>query len=348
MQAAIIGLPLAGKTTFFHALTGWGNGSSSEGRRLPEVAEIGVPDERVESLSALFRPRKKSLATVRFRDLRVEFSPDGGVGAGTIAELRTADAITLVIRAFEDQGVPHPMSSVEPLRDFRRLVDALLFSDFLVAERRSERLEKEGRKGEREYQRLSAIRERLERGQLLGRDFWTAEDERLFSGFGFLSAKPIIVVANTGERSVPTSALEEAVLAHGLLLFHLQGLAEMEIASLPPDEQAEFLEHLGTDEPVKNRALRTIYAQLDLISFLTAGEDEVRAWSIPRNTPALRAAGRIHSDLERGFIRAEVVEWDKLLATGGFKEARLSGEMRLEGKEYPVRDGDVLTIRFNL
>jgi GTP-binding protein YchF len=356
METAIIGLPLSGKTTFFNALTGLGGsagggagGSTTAGRgKGPGIADVEVPDVRVELLSSVFRPRKTSRAVVRFKDIQLELSPEGGIKAATIAELRSADALTLVVRAFEDDAVPHPGGRVDPGKDFERLLDSLLFSDFEVIERRLERLEKEGRKGEREHQRLLRARQRLEGGRLLDREFFSAEDERLFWGFGFLSAKPIIVVANTGERTAETSGLERAVLKHDLVLFHIQGHAEMEIAQLPPDDQKEFLEHLGIDEPVKDRFLRAVYAQLNLISFLTAGEDEVRAWSIRRGTTAVRAAGRIHSDLERGFIRAEVVEWDTLLAVGGFKEAKQAGSLRLEGKEYLVQDGDVLTIRFNL
>jgi GTP-binding protein YchF len=348
METAIIGLPLAGKTTFFNALTGVGFAPAGGRGRSFGVADVEVPDDRVDLLSTVFRPRKKSLAVVRFKDVQLELTPQGGIGSATMAELRSADALTLVVRAFEDDVVPHPGGPVDPGGDFGRLLDALMFSDFEVAQRRLERLEKEGRRGEREYQRLLKVRERLEEGGLLDGGFFSPEDERTFSGFGFLSAKPIVVVANMGERPAATSGLEQAVLRHGLVLFHIQGHAEMEIAQLPPEDQEEFLRHLGIDEPVKDRFLRTVYAQLNLISFLTAGEDEVRAWSIRRGTTAARAAGKIHSDLERGFIRAEVVEWDKLIALGGFKEAKRSGSMRLEGKEYLVRDGDVLTIRFNL
>jgi GTP-binding protein YchF len=312
------------------------------------LADVQVPDERVERLYDLFRPKKKSLATVRFKDLQLEFAEDGNIAPARIAELRSADAITLVIRAFEDDAVAHPRGTVDPLRDFNQLVDSLVFSDYEIAEKRAERLIKEGKKGEREYLRLLKLREHLEQGRLLGQDCFTSEDRTLFSDFVFLSAKPLIVVANTGEKSADTRALEQAAAAKGLTLFHIQGLTEMEIAQLDPAEQLEFLEHLGIDEPVKNRFLRTIYAELNLVSFLTAGEDEVRAWSIPRGTPAMRAAGKIHSDLERGFIRAEVVEWSQLLEAGGFKEAKRAGVVRLESKEYPVKDGDVLSIRFNV
>jgi GTP-binding protein YchF len=353
METAIMGLPGAGKTTFFNALSERESGESGYrgGARKASkanIADVQVPDERVERLYDLFRPKKKALATVCFKDLQLEFTNGRGIAAAWLAELRSVDALTLVIRAFEDQTVAHPLGEVNPVRDFNHLLDALVFSDYEVAEKRVERLVKEGKKGEREHQRLVKICEHLEQGRLLGQGFFTPEDRSLFSGFAFLTAKPLIVVANTGEQTADTRALEQAVATKGLTLFHIQGKAEMEIAQLDPDEQTEFLEHLGIDEAVKNRFLRTIYAELNLVSFLTAGEDEVRAWSIPRDTPAMRAAGKIHSDLERGFIRAEVVEWSKLLEAGGFKEAKRCGVMRLEGKEYPIKDGDVLTIRFNV
>lgn len=345
-----MGLPRAGKSTFFNALGGRAAPGQDYqgGARKTNLADVQVPDERVERLYDLFKPKKKALATVCFKDLQIDLTDEGGIAAAWLVELRSADALTLVIRAFEDQTVPHPLGGVDTLRDFNRILDALVLSDYQVAEKRIERLAKEGKKGEREHQRLVKIRERLEQGELLGNGLSTPEDRSLFAGFAFLTAKPLIVVANTGEQSADTRALEQAAVSKGLTLFHIQGQAEMEIAQLDPDEQTEFLEHLGIDEPVKNRFLRTIYAELNLVSFLTAGEDEVRAWSVPRDTPAMRAAGKIHSDLERGFIRAEVVEWSKLLEAGGFKEAKRTGVMRLEGREYPVKDGDVLTIRFNV
>lgn len=350
METAIIGLPLAGKTTLFNALTGLGAQTAAYAQRGKgaNVAEVQVPDERVEKLAELFRPRKTALATVRFKDLQAELTPGGSMSAAAIAELRTSDAIALVLRAFAGEAVPHPLDRPDPLADFTRLLDSLVFSDFAVAEKRMERLAKEGSRAGREHGQLEKASRRLEEGRLLDDEFFASGDRRLFSGFNFLTAKPIIVVANTGERSLETGPLEEAARRLGLELFRLHGLEEMEIARLDREDQQLFLEHLGVEEPARNRLLRAIYSRLDLISFLTAGEDEVRAWSIPRRTPAVRAAGRIHTDLEKGFIRAEVVEWDRLLEAGGFKEARNAGVLRLEGKDYPVRDGDVLTIRFNL
>jgi ribosome-binding ATPase YchF (GTP1/OBG family) len=242
------------------------------------VADVQVPDERVEYLTDLFKPKKKALSAVLFKDIQVDFTSQGGLGAATLAELRSCDAVTLIVRAFENDAVVHPLNTVDPLRDFHHLLDALLLSDFAVAEKRIGRLAKEGKRGEWEYQRLEKILERLGQGRLLGKGFLSPEDQRQFAGFAFLTAKPIIVVANTGEGSADTRALGEVVMQKGLFLFHIQGQAEMEIAQLEPQEQVEFLEHLGIEEPVKDRFLRTIYSQLNLISFLTAGEDEVRAW----------------------------------------------------------------------
>ena len=350
METAIVGLPQAGKTTLFNALNGLGTGEQNKKGGFRDahgasIADVKVPDVRVERLHDLFKSRKKALASVCFKDLQLEFTDNGGIAAASLGQLRSADALTLIIRAFQDETVAH---EADPLRDFNQLLEAIVFSDYEIAEKRIERLVKEGKKAEREYQRLLRIREHLEQGRLLGGGFFTPEDRSLFSGFAFLSAKPLILVANTGEQSADTLPLQQAAGANELTLFHFQGVAEMEIAQLDPDEQIEFLEHMGIDEPVKNRFLRTIYSELNLVSFLTAGEDEVRAWSIPRDTPAMQAAGKIHSDLERGFIRVEVVEWKQLLEAGGFKEAKRIGVTRLEGKDYPVKDGDVLTIRFNL
>lgn len=199
-----------------------------------------------------------------------------------------------------------------------------------------------------EAQRLGRIRDKLEEGELLGETFLTDQDRSLFSGFAFLTAKPIILVANTGAETVETRALEDAATRAGLTFFRIHGQTEMEIAQLPAEEQTDFLEDAGLEQSARDRFVKTIYARLDLISFLTAGEDEVRAWSVPRDTAAPRAAGRIHTDLERGFIRTEVVRWDDLLQVGGFKEAKSAGKTRVEGKDYTVKDGDVLTVLFNV
>jgi hypothetical protein len=350
METAIIGLPLSGKTTLFNALTGLSAQTSSHagGSRDANVALVDVPDERVERLSLMFKPEKTIFANIRFKDLQVEFTDDGGMSAGSIGELRNADAVTLVIRAFVEESVPHPQDSLDCLRDFRRLMDTLVFSDLAVAERRMERLVKEGKRSDREYGKLEKLAERLGQGKPIGVDLLSADDRKLFSGFAFLTAKPLIVVANTGEASCDTAPLRAAVQEQGLAFFEIQGAAEMEIAQLAPEDQKEFLAALGAVEPARARFVRTIYDALGLISFLTVGEDEVRAWSVQRDAPAARAAGKIHTDLERGFIRAEVVFWKELVDAGGLKEAKTAGKLRLEGREYTVKDGDVLNIRANV
>ena len=346
METAVIGLPRSGKTTLFNALTGLV--AQTNGGRGSNVGDVKVPDTRIDVLSGIFKPQKKVYAIVRFKDLQAEFQEDGGMSAATVGELRNADALTLVVRAFQDEAVIHPLQSIDPLRDFRKLLDSMVFSDYAVAEKRLERLQKEGKKGEREYQRLEAVRGRLEEGKLIGVDLLTEDDRKLFAGFAFLTSKPIIVVANTGEQSADTSGLKSAAQELGLSYFELSGAAEAEIATLPDEEQAEFLAEIGRTESTRARFVACIYAALDLHSFLTVGEDEVRAWSIPRGAPAHVAAGRIHTDLQKGFIRAEVVHWTELVEAGGLKEAKTAGKLRLEGKEYPVKDGDVLNIRFNL
>ena len=350
METTIVGLPLAGKTTLFNGLTGLEATTSgyAGGHRSLNLADVPVPDERVAALSEMFRPRKTTFASVTLKDPPMETSDDGSLTASAIAEMRSSDAVALVVRAFIDEGVPHPRRSVDPHRDLRELLDILVFSDFAVASGRLERLVKEGRKGEREHAVLAALLETLEGGRPIGVGALGEAERRLLSGFAFITAKPLIVVANTGERTVDLAQLRSTAEELGFPLFELSGLAEMEIAALSPEDQEDFLGDLGVGEPARDRFLKTVYAELSLISFLTAGEDEVRAWSIPRGLPAVRAAGRIHSDLEKGFIRAEVIRWDDLHSTGGFKEAKAAGRMRLEGKEYVVQDGDVLTIRFNL
>jgi ribosome-binding ATPase YchF (GTP1/OBG family) len=253
-----------------------------------------------------------------------------------------------VVRAFLDPAVPHPLQSVDPARDLRRLLDSLAFSDYAVAEARLERLVKEGKKAGHEHQALEHISQLLAAGQLAGRAATGGEELRLLSGFAFLTAKPLIVVANVGESSADTNGVRQAAEAQGLEMFVIHGRQEMEIAQLEPQEQREFLSDLGLTEPTRDRFLHALYHSLDLISFLTASDKEVRAWSLPSGSNALRAAARIHSDMEKGFIRAEVIALDELLAAGSFAQARKSGRLRLEGKEYVVRDGEVLTIRFNI
>ncbi len=344
MEICLIGLPSCGKTTIFNALSG----QQAGGYHQVHLAEVAVPDTRVTELATLFGKKKQVQASVLLKDLPLQFGEQGGISASTLGELRASDAVALVLRAFVDEAVVHPLGEIEPLRDLGKLLDSMIFSDYEITEKRLERLEKEGKRGEREHLILTKIAARLEEGGGIGADLIHEEERHLLAGFQFLTAKPMIGIINTGERSVDIAPVQRRSEELGIELFPIQGLQEMEISQLSVEDQREFLADLGLQDPARDRFLRTLYAGLDLISFLTVGDQEVRAWSIPKGASALQAAGKIHSDMERGFIRAEVIPCDQLLAAGGFAEARKHGQLRLEGKEYRVQDGDVLTIRFNL
>ena len=349
METVIIGLPASGKTTIFNALTGRSVpvGDFSAAGRQVHLADVPVPDERIDRLSELYRPKKTTRATVLFRDPPLAYLDNGTLSPAGLGEVRKADSLAVVIRAFESESLPHPQG-VNPLRDLRTVLDSLVLADYEVAEKRLARLEKEAKRDGREYQVLKNVVDRLGAGQLLGRGFFSAEDEKLFAGFAFLTAKPLVAVLNDGERSVDHAAVAEEARSKGITVFALRGDLEAEIAQLDTSEQAEFLKDLGASEPAKNRFLRHVYADLDLVSFITVGEDEVRAWSIKRGTPASRGAGTIHTDLEKGFIRAEVVRWEDLLACGDWAEAKKANKLRLEGRDYVLEDGDVILVRFNV
>jgi hypothetical protein len=349
METVIIGLPASGKTTIFNALTGRSVpvGDFSAAGRQVHLADVPVPDERIDRLSELYRPKKTTRATVLFRDPPLAYLDNGTISPAGLGEVRKADSLAVVIRAFESESLPHPQG-VNPLRDLRTVLDSLVLADYEVAEKRLARLEKEAKRDGREYQVLKNVVDRLGAGQLLGRGFFSAEDEKLFAGFAFLTAKPLVAVLNDGERSVDHAAVAEEARSKGITVFALRGDLEAEIAQLDTSEQAEFLKDLGASEPAKNRFLRHVYADLDLVSFITVGEDEVRAWSIRRGTPASRGAGTIHTDLEKGFIRAEVVRWEDLLACGDWAEAKKANKLRLEGRDYVLEDGDVILVRFNV
>jgi GTP-binding protein YchF len=350
MQTVIIGLPTSGKTTIFNALTGHEApvGDHSSSGRQEHVAEVPVPDPRVDRLAAIYAPKKVTYATVQFRDPTLPWSDDANLQPAGLAEVRKADAVTIVVRAFAQDGVPHLLGSIDPVRDLRRVLSALVFADYEVVEKRLARLDKEGRRDAREHRLLELATVRLGSGALLGRDFFPAEDAKTVAGFGFLSTKPIFAIANTGAQLEDCSALLAAAAALGIDAFPIRGDMEAEIARLEPAEQAEFLRDLGIEQPARGRFLQHVYANLQLISFLTAGEPEVRAWSIREGTTASRAAGVIHTDIEKGFIRAEVARWEHMAELGGWQGAKKANKVRLEGKDYVMSDGDVVLFRFNV
>jgi ribosome-binding ATPase len=350
METGLIGLPLSGKTTIFNTLTGKNAATSaySGGKKEMNIAEINVPDTRVDDMTKLFKPKKTVYATVVFKDLQIEFNDQGGITPASIADIRNLTALAVIIRAFQNEAVPHPFEKVDPAADLKKIIDSLIFSDYEMIEKRMQRLEKEAKKATREYQILEKLAEKLMGGELIGEEMLSEEDLKLFAGFSFITNKPIIVTANLGEKSADLSGLEKMVKDYRITLFPLRGDIEMEISQLAKEDQKDFLADLGLTEPAMDRFLLYIYKTLNLISFLTVGEDEVRAWSIKKGSNAQKAAGRIHSDLERGFIRAEVVSYTDLNQAGNYAEAKKTGKQRLEGKEYIVQDGDVMNILFNV
>lgn len=369
LTSAITGLPYVGKTTLFnllcggHAATGAFAGAEGE----TNVGVARVPDERVDKLSELFRPKKTTHAEVTYRDLGLAARAERGVPADAISakklgELRTADALIHVVRAFRDPSIPHALGSVEPGRDLLNLDLELLLADLAVVERRLERIEPEMRsaKGserearEREKAFLLRALPALESETPL-RDLEIEADElRPVRGYRFLTLLPQLVAVNVDEGDIPDTdsvvgPLAEIASRHrASAVVPVCAKIESEVAELAPDEAAVFRVELGLAEPAVDRLLRATYRLLGLVSFFTTGEDEVRAWTVPDGIPAQQAAGAIHSDLDRGFIRAEVIRWDELLRAGSETNARRQGILRTEGKTYPVRDGDVLHILFNV
>jgi GTP-binding protein YchF len=361
MQVAIVGLPGSGKTTVLTALGGHpAEGGHAAGRAAPNVGVVPVPDERVDALAGVFMPKKSVYADVTYVDLAI---PAGATRAGTVdpdllGRIRNSDALLHVARAFEN---PAAERGPDPWRDVEELDLEYVVADLDVVARRLEKLATSGRHGSaaereqnaREEALLTRLRPVLEDGRPLRELDWTDDDERMARGFRFLSQKPQLVVLNVGEDRLPEAAAmeTEAQGAHGGRgrdVIVLAAGIEAEIAALPPEEAQPFLDDLGIVEASRGRVIARTYGLLGLHSFLTAGPDECRAWPIPVGATALDAAGTIHSDLARGFIRAEVIDWRDLVACGSMAEARKRALVRSEGKAYPVRDGDVIEVLFNV
>lgn len=358
LRAGLFGFPGAGKTALFQLLTSVREAPRPGGRAEANVGVARVPDERLDRLTALFNPRKHVPATVEFADV----AGAGGAQTGAqalldLAPFRNADALLHVVRMFRDPAVPHAAGSVDAARDVRAMEDEVILADLGVVEKRLERLERDLKKGgstelRKEQEILARCRTALEGGQPLRALGLNAEDSKRLRGFQFLSAKPLLLVLNLDEADLARA--DDAVALAGLESF-MSGAAtravpicakiELEIAQLDSADAAAFMADLGLRESGLDRVIRASYELLGYISFFTVGEDECRAWSIPRNTPAVVAAGEIHSDISRGFIRAEVVRYDQLLARGSIAACRDHGELRLEGKDYVVVDGDVINFR---
>jgi ribosome-binding ATPase len=356
MRLGIIGLPQSGKTTLFNALTrGTQPTGQASGRIEVHTAVVEVPDPRVDKLSGMFNPKKTIYAKVTYADIAGldASAAKTGISGTLLNNLTQMDGFIHVLRVFESENVPHPSGSVDPLRDLQAMDAEFVLNDLIAVERRQERLTEEIKKGggrdkaviQREIDLFNRLHETLS-AEIPLRDIEiTAEDERFLSGFGMLSRKPVLIVLNLSE----SQAAPKVDYAHKRSqVVALQGELEMEIAQLPPDEAAAFLEEYGIEEPSLNRMIRLSYDLLGLMSFFTVGPDEVRAWTVHRGATAPEAAGEIHTDLQKGFIRAEVVAYDDLVGLGGYPEARAKGKLRLEGKDYIVQDGEILNIRFNV
>jgi GTP-binding protein YchF len=355
MKTAIVGLPMVGKTSLFTILTGV-HESARVGSLEARVGVTKVPDARLDELAKIFNPPKITHATVEYLDFPA-ISKEALRDPSYLASLRVVDAMAHVLRVFESDTVPHEKGSVDAVRDFEDVEIELILSDLVVVEKRMERVDKDRKKIkspdlDKEFALLERLKAELEANRpLRGLEFGD-EDEKRIRGFQFLSQKPMLCVLNVGEADASRPhEIEEQYRKtafagrKGTAVTAICGKIEAELAELSPEEAREYLASYGLKESGLERLIAATYALLGLMSFLTAGETEVRAWTIPINSTAVKAAGAIHSDFEKKFIRAEVVNWKALIEHNGYPGVREKGLLRLEGKEYIVKDGDVLVIR---
>lgn len=355
MKLGIIGLPQSGKTTVFNALTR-GNlpTTISGGQFSVHTAVVDVPDERVDALAQMYNPKKVTYAKVTYADIAgLEGGKSGDISGALLNSLSQMDGFIHVVRCFPSDMVPHPFGSIDPQRDINTMESEFLLNDLIAVERKLARLEEELKKGGGRDKKVIADEQQLfeKLHAALSDDIplrqipLTAEEEKILSGYGFLSQKPLLLVLNLGDGQAPPPI---STPGDGVPAIPLQGKLEMEMAQLPPEEAELFMVEFGIEELGLHKMIRLSYEVMGLQSFFTVGEDEVRAWTIRKGATALDAAGTIHTDLMKGFIRAEVISFDELIALGGMGEARKKGRLRLEGKEYLVQDGDVVHIRFNV
>ncbi len=356
MKSGIIGLPQVGKTSLFKILTKAHVATTAN----PREAHIGVakvPDERLDRLAALYKPRKTIHASVEFADVAAvgQEALKESAYAGT---LRQVDGLVHVVRTFDDPAIPH-VGEVDPLRDIKNVEFDLMVSDLGQIEKRLERLEKDlkkmrGPELEKEHDLIQRCKKQLESERPLRELELTPDDRKRIRGFMFLSQKPMLYVLNIGESAELGRDLEQAMAKYklgevagrpGAGATAVCGKVEAELAEMSDEEAAEFLASYGLQESGLVRLIRKTYELMGLISFFTVGEDECRAWTVPAGSRAVEAAGAIHSDLEKHFIRAETIHWDQLLEAGSEANARATGTLRLEGKDYVVKDGDVVHIR---
>jgi ribosome-binding ATPase len=342
MKIGLIGHRGAGKTTIFNMLTGLrAQVGGFGGKEEVHLGVIKVPDARIDKLSQIFKPKKTTYAEIRFTDLPPSEGEENlKANQALVAQMREVDAITLVLRNFD--------GGANPLKELNGLLTEMILADLTVVENRRGRLKKEKARPLEEAL-LERCAQALENEVSLRTLSFSADEENLASGFGFLSRKPVLAIFNQSEEKAgkPLDAVyQEELNRRGLQGLALAGKVEMEIAQLDESDRAAFLNEIGIEEPARDRFIRASYALLDLLSFFTTGEDEVRAWTITRGTVAKKAAGKIHSDIERGFIRAEVVAYDDFMTCGSEAKCKEAGKLRLEGKDYVVKDADIIHFRF--
>ena len=369
LKVAIIGLSNSGKTTVFDALTGQSLETTiyptTSGE--PNVGVVKVPDPRLDRLSAIFKPKKTTYATVEYIDYFGITKGDAQQNRKVFDLIKDVDAIAHVVRAFEDDAVLHPMNTIDPLRDIETVELELIFGDFELVEKRLHKMEEASRKGkkpdESEKKLLLKCKDALEKEIPLRNVNFTEEEKRAMRPLQFISIKPEVVVLNVGEDTLNTERVKvllsevkaylQKKFGNSLLVTHysllsLCGKIEMEVALLSPEDAKLFLDDLGIKEAALSKLIHVCYDVLGLISFFTYVGDEVKAWTIPKGTNALKAAGKIHTDIERGFIKAEVVSFDDFQSSGSIHAAKEKGLLRLEGKTYEVKDGDIINFRFNV
>jgi GTP-binding protein YchF len=358
VKICIVGLPLSGKSSVFGALTG-ASPDAAAAKGADPVAVVKVPDDRLEKLAELFEPKKKTAAAIEFMELAGIAAGDSkrtGFTEQFLGKLRTADALLAVVRSFRAPSVSHPQESVDARRDLVTLETEFLLSDLAIIENRVERLTKQVRakKSDRDVRELAALekcRALLEDETPLRCAELKPDEEVLLRGFSFLTQKPLIAVVNLGEDEIRREAEVLAPFAQwsartNTAVIGLSARLEREIRQLSEEESGQFLSDFGIESSALDRLIATAYRMMGLVSFFTVGSDEVKAWTVNEGTAAVRAAEVIHSDIARGFIRAEVVSYDQFVGHGNIAQCRTEGTLRLEGKGYPVRDGDIINFRF--